>query len=96
VGVRVPEGRDNASTFFIDLLLNPWEPVEVPGVAAIQVVKPTGAPDPATMVFSPDHLWVDLYDVGRQTEHYEQVSARRVAEVLHQQPRTRTYTRPSA
>jgi hypothetical protein len=57
LGVPVPEGRDNAQAFFTELLLSPWEPVAVPAAAALQVVKLTGAPDPATMVLGSHNHW---------------------------------------
>jgi hypothetical protein len=86
LGVPIPEGRANAEDFFTGILMAPWEPVAVPQAAALQVVKLTGAPDPATMVFRADHLEVDLYDLGKEAPYYDRVPSRLVDEVLRQRP----------
>lgn len=86
LGVPVPEGRDNAHDFFLDLLSNPWEPVEIDGVAPIQVLKLTGYPDPATMVYRSGYIEADFFDLGKEAPFYQQVPARMIREILHPQP----------
>ncbi len=65
------------------MIAQPWLPVTDPRAAAIQVVRLTGAPAPATMEFQ-GPVTARLYDIGGA---YEQVEPRRLEEASRQRRR---------
>ncbi len=84
-GVPIPVDEERAYEFLAGLLENPWLPAEVPAaVAGIQTIGLIGMPDPDSMTYSTGTVLANLYALGKQTDRFEQVPARRVDEAFRQ------------
>jgi hypothetical protein len=63
-GLSAPAGLCGLD-FCVRLLDNPWQPLEVPGAAAVQVVALEGEPSPETLTFEQPTARVDLHEIER-------------------------------
>jgi hypothetical protein len=63
-GLAAPPGLCGLD-FWVRLADNPWQPLEVPGAAAVQVVALEGEPSPETLTFENPTARVDLHQIER-------------------------------